>query len=30
MLDNLWRQTTPSEDDIEHLLAFCVAGIAGS
>jgi AcrR family transcriptional regulator len=27
MLDHLWRQSPPSPDDVEHLLAFCRAGL---
>lgn len=30
MIDNLWRQTVPTVEDIEHLLAFCLAGVKGS
>jgi AcrR family transcriptional regulator len=30
MLDHLWRQTTPSAEDVEHLLAFCAAGTAST
>jgi AcrR family transcriptional regulator len=29
MLDHLWRLTTPSPDDLGHLVAFCRAGISG-
>lgn len=28
MLDNLWRQATPTSEDVEHLLAFCRAGVS--
>ncbi|MCW2621366.1 MAG: putative transcriptional regulator, TetR family [Frankiales bacterium] len=27
MLDHLWRRTTPSDEDLEHVLAFCLAGV---
>jgi AcrR family transcriptional regulator len=27
MVDNLWRQTPPSAEDVDHLLAFCHRGL---
>lgn len=30
MVDSLWRQTVPTAADIDHVLAFCRAGMNGS
>lgn len=27
MLDHLWRGTTPTEEDLEHVVVFCLGGI---
>jgi hypothetical protein len=27
MLDGLWRQAPPTDDDVAHLLAFCSKGL---
>jgi AcrR family transcriptional regulator len=30
MLDHLWRRTTPTDEDLEHVLAFCLTGVLRS